>query len=49
MVNLPPGSPVLNTVAPIATLVFTPTPGVQASVRILILVPALCMLDLLSL
>lgn len=34
MVNLPPGSPVVATPVPVAALVFTPTPGVQASIRI---------------
>lgn len=33
MPNLGPGVPANTSVAPIATLVFTPTPGVQASVR----------------
>jgi hypothetical protein len=32
--TLPPGSPVVATPVPVAALVFTPTPGVQASVRI---------------
>lgn len=34
MPTLPPGSPVVATPTPVAALVFTPTPTVQASVRI---------------
>jgi hypothetical protein len=34
MPTLPPGSPVVATPVPVAALVFTPTPAVQASVRI---------------
>lgn len=34
MPTLPPGSPNNTSVTPIPTLVFTPTPGVQSSVRI---------------
>lgn len=34
MPNFPPGSPVVATPVPVAALVFTPTPTVQASVRI---------------
>lgn len=34
MPNFPPGTPVVATPTPVAALIFTPTPNVQASIRI---------------